>query len=129
MGYPRNSKSTMDSPSTQPHLKTLQLRWSFTKKLPHQNTQKRKAKLKTAEIASQQGMANRYCKKSSSYLNLLKIQHYVSRYSYNWYSFPYRVFSFTLSLSRCSYNRSSFQYKVFSFTLSLLRSRRKLDEK
>ena len=73
-------------------------------------------------------MASRYCQKSSSFPNLLKIPLYVSRYIYNWVSFPYRLFSFTLFLSRCSYNRSSFQYKVFSFTLSLLRSRRKLDE-
>ena len=73
-------------------------------------------------------MASLYCQKSSSFLNLLKIPHYRSRYSYNWSSFPYRVFSFTLFLSRCSYNRFSFQYKVFSFTLSLLRSRRKIDE-
>ena len=74
-------------------------------------------------------MASRYCQKSSSFLTLLKIPHYISRYSYKWSSFPYRVFSCTLFLSRSSYNRFSFQYKVFSFTLSLSRSRLKLDEK
>ena len=45
-------------------------------------------------------MASRYCQKSSSFLNVSKIPQYISRYSYNWSSFPYRVFSFTLSLSR-----------------------------
>ena len=35
----------------------------------------------------------------------------------------------TTLTSRYSYNWSSFQYKVFSFTLSLLRPQRKLDEK
>ena len=44
-------------------------------------------------------MASRYCQKSSSFLNVSKIPQYISRYSYNWSSFPYRVFSFDSHLS------------------------------